>query len=346
MKFEHSLHAKRFTPGFTLVELLVVIAIIGILMAILLPAVQMVREAARRSSCQNNLKQMALSVHIFQSAHRVFPRSYSAVPQVDTPVPDQWSYRARILRYIEQENLGNVIDFSQPYNTQPDVASTRVATFLCPSEVNDVVRVTAAGVPRDYPANYAANMGTWKIWDPADGSTGDGAFHVNSRFTTRNFRDGTSHTLMLSEVKAYTSYLRNSDQDPGPTVPNSPSFVSSLTASPQNTLMGPQLMDNTGQTEWADGLSQQSGFTTTFTPNTRVPYEHNGQVFDIDYVSYREGTHISRVTYSAVTARSYHPGLVNAAMLDGSVRTIADTIDLNTWRALGTRAGNEIVRLD
>ena len=215
---------------------------------------------------------------------------------------------ARILPHLEEADLQDLINWNVPYNTQPHVATMRVAPFLCPSEINDVVRLTSAGVPRDYPANYAVNMGSWKIWDPNDGTVGDGAFHVNSRFTPARFLDGLSHTLMAAEVKAYTPYLRNTSQDPGPTVPDTPTVFSAYSSSAGDTLMGPNLMDNTGHTEWADGLCQQSGFTTTFTPNTFVPYVFAGTTYDIDYISYREGTHATRIAYAALTARSYHAG--------------------------------------
>ncbi len=331
--------------AFTLVELLVVMAIIGTLAALLLPAVQSVREAARRTSCINNMQQLVLATVNYENGNRHFPSAYAAEPGVATPVENQWSMRARVLPFIEATNLHNLVDYSLPYSSQLNVAATRVAPFLCPSEVNDVVRINSAGIERDYPANYAGNMGTWKIWDPNNGSTGDGAFHVNSQFSTAHFRDGTSHTLMFAEVKAYTAYLRNTNEDPGPIPPVLSTFATGFTALPGDTLMGPNLMNNTGQTEWADGLCQQSGFTTTFQPNTKVPYTVAGEVYDIDYVSYREGTHATRVAYASITARSYHSSLVNVAMMDGSTRSIAEHVDLAVWQAAGTRQGGEIPNL-
>jgi hypothetical protein len=271
--------------------------------------------------------------------------AYAAAPGVSTTVSGQWSVRARLLPYLEEESLESLINWDVAYSTQPHVAITRIHVYLCPSEVNDIVRVTAAGVPRDYPSNYGVNMGTWKIWDPNNGTVGDGAFHVNSRFTTAHFADGTSHTLMAADVKAYTPYLRNASQDPGAIVPSLPTFATSYSASSGDTLMGPNLMDNTGQTEWADGLCQQSGFTVTFPPNTKVPYVRDGAVYDIDYISYREGTHATRIAYAAITARSYHPGSINAALMDGSVRAVSSDIDAAVWRAAGTRAGEESLAL-
>jgi type II secretory pathway pseudopilin PulG len=334
---------KLVSFGFTLVELLVVI---GILIALLLPAVQAAREAARRSACQNHLRQVGLAVHNFLSARARLPMAYTAQQGVATPVAGQWSARARVLPYLEEESLQELINWNVPYNTQPEVATARIPVFLCPSEVNDTVRVSSSGVPRDYPANYGFNMGTWKIWDPGDGSVGDGAFHVNRQFTTAHFSDGTSHTLLAAEVKAYTPYLRNTSQDPGPTVPDNSNSFKSYTASSGDTLMGPDLMQNTGQTEWADGLCQQSGFTTTFTPNTVVPYEFGGVMYDIDYISQREGTHATRAAYGAITSRSYHSGIVNIAMMDGSIHAISDDVDLRVWRAAGTRAGREVESLE
>ena len=336
---------KSDRAGFTLVELLVVIAIIGVLIGLLLPAVQSAREAARRSACQNSLKQIGLAVQNYLTAQSHLPPSYAASVGIATPVGGQWSARARILPYLEQESLQNLINFNVPYNTQPEIAATRIPIFLCPSEINDVVRVTAAGVPRDYPANYGFNMGVWKIWDPNDGATGDGAFHVNSRLTTAEFTDGTSRTLMAAEVKAYTPYLRNTSQDPGPTAPDAPGAFASYTAASGDTLMGSDLMQNTGQTEWADGLCQQSGVTVTFPPNSVVPFEFGGTIYDIDYVSHREGTHATRISYAAVTSRSYHSGVVNVCLMDGSVRGVNDDIDPLVWRSVGTRAGEELESL-
>ncbi len=333
------MHHRR---GFTLIELLVVIAIIAILTALLLPAVQQAREAARRTQCRNNLRQIGLALHNYLDAHRVFPPSYCAVPGVTTTVGGQWSVFARILPYVEQANLQNLINWSVAYSTQPNVATTRVPTYLCASEVNDVVRVNpSTGIARDYPANYVVNFGTWKIYDPSNGSGGDGAFFPNSKLTTSAFRDGTSNTLCAAEAKAFTPYLRNTSSDPGPLQPTSSDVAAGFTG--DGCCIGPSLQQNTGHTEWADGLCQQSGFTTAFGPNTRIPYTVGGAEYDIDFVSWREGTHATRVAYAALPARSYHEGQVHALLMDGSARSVSENIALIVWQALGTRAGGEVV---
>jgi prepilin-type processing-associated H-X9-DG protein len=104
------------------------------------------------------------------------------------------------------------------------------------------------------------------------------------------------------------------------------------------------LNDNTGHTEWTDGRVHHSGFTTVFTPNTEVPFTSAGFTYNIDYNSRQEGNSAALRTYAAITARSYHGGgVVNALLMDGSVRVVRDTIDLAVWRALGSRAGGEVV---
>lgn len=327
--------------GFTLIELLVVIAIIAILIALLLPAIQQAREAARRTHCKNNLKQIGLALHNYLDVHSAFPPSYCVVPGVTTTVGGQWSAFARILPYLEQANLQNLINWNVNYATQVNVAITRVPAYLCPSDPNDVVRVNpSTGVPRDYPASYVMNFGTWKIYDPQTGSGGDGAFFPNSKMRAANFTDGMSNTLCASEAKAFTPYLRNT-ADPGPVAPASPSFAAGLTG--DGCCIGPSLQLNTGHTEWADGLCQQSGFTTTFGPNAKIPHTVGGREYNIDYVSWREGTTATRITYAALPARSYHTGMVHALLMDGSVRSISENIDLRTWQSLGTRDGGEVI---
>lgn len=243
---------------------------------------------------------------------------------------------------MDQAGLQNLIDWSINYSSQINVATKRIPSFFCPSEPNDVVRVNPmTGVSRDYPASYVVNFGTWKICDPTNGTGSDGAFFPNSRMRPANFSDGMSNTLCASEAKAFTPYLRNTSTDPGPTVPISSSFAAGLTG--DGCCIGTSLQLNTGHTEWADGLCQQSGFTTAFPPNARIPHAVAGVEYDIDFVSWREGTHATRVAYAALPARSHHEGIVRSMLMDGSVRSITENIDSQVWQRLGTREGREIV---
>ena len=318
--------------GFTLVELLVVIAIIGTLVALLLPAVQSAREAARRMSCSNKMRQLALAMHNYESANQKFP------PQIMLGRDQQlWSAQARILPYIEQGSLFAGIDFKQPYGDSllngQRLASLRVPTLLCPSEMRDEMRFNK-GNPYHYPLNYGINCGVWKVFDPKDQSGGSGAFFPNEGLGTRHFGDGLSNTLMLAEVKGWTPYYRDGDQGtPLPT--NVPSEICSLQG---------DLKTESGHTEWVDGRTHQTGFTTTFTPNTQVLCEKDGQSYDVDWNNRRIGKSDTVVTYAAVTARSYHSGnVVNIARMDASVDSINGDIDLTIWRAMATREGGEIV---
>jgi len=319
--------------AFTLVELLVVIAIIGVLVALLLPAVQAAREAARRMSCANKMRQLALAMHNYESANRKFP------PQIMLGKDQElWSAQARILPYIEQGSLFAGIDFEEPYadvllNGQR-LASLRVPTLLCPSEMRDEMRLKNDN-PYHYPLNYGINCGVWKVFDPNDQSGGSGAFFPNSGLGTRSFGDGLSNTLMLAEVKGWTPYYR--DLGTGGAVPaNEPNEICSLG--------GAQFRTESGHTEWVDGRTHQTGFTATFTPNTTVPCTENSELYDVDWNNSRVGKSETAVTYAAITSRSYHSGnVVNIARMDGSIDTINGDIDLTVWRAMATRDGEEII---
>jgi prepilin-type N-terminal cleavage/methylation domain-containing protein len=328
-----------FRRGFTLVELLVVIAIIGILVALLLPAVQAAREAARRINCQNNLKQLGLAVHNYENALGCFPPS-SVVFGGATNQP--WSGQSLLLPYVEAGSIQGQINYSVGYH-HPDnqanfppsgVATIRVPVLMCASEINDRVRLNASGVPEHYPLNYAMNVGMYLVFDPASRRDGGGAFGPNQRHTPASFIDGLSNTLGLVEVKAFNPRFHDVTSMPA-TPPPSPEAVSGGYTG------GGAWSPTNGHTEWVCGRAIHTGFTTTFTPNTRVPHVAGGVTYDIDVSSSREGRNTTDITYGIITARSYHPNIVNAVLMDGSVRSISSNIDLATWRALGTRAGGE-----
>jgi len=333
--------------GFTLIELLVVIAIISMLIAILLPAIQAARESAKRSSCSNNIKQIALAMHNYENALRSYPPSL-CWNGVTGNSGGHWSALARIMPYLEEHDLYRHIDFKVDYNlplhpvTGQRLKTERIAPFLCPSEANDTPRLSGT-TPDNYPLSYGVNNGVWKVYDPVTKQGGEGPFYLNARLRPKNVRDGLTHTLMLGELKAYTPYYRNGGSAPT-TPPTAPSDICGLGGEAK---MGPVLYNNSGHTEWVDGKVHQTGFTATFTPNTNVICSQGGAKYDVDYTSQREGTSATVATYAAVTARSYHPGIVNVAMMDGSVHTVKDDISLAVWRALATRAGGEVgVQLD
>ena len=327
----------RRSNGFTLVELLVVIAIIGLLIALLLPAVQFAREAARRTQCRNNLKQVGLALQSYMSAVGMLP-PVSVLPVGRTFEP--WSAHARLLPYIEQLSLATLVDWnkSPEFTGSPIAAMTRVPIYLCPSEVNDHERQTPTLV--HYPLNYAFNEGTWFIYDPQTGDVGDGAFGPNRAFQPRDIRDGMSNTLACAEVKAYQPNMWDTELPNGKNAP-APATAAELAAHYGGTF------DQNGHTEWVEGDVHETGFTTTFTPNFDLPYtDAAGITYSIDVTSMRDGESLTVPTYAAVTARSYHSGLVNALMLDGSVRGVTDSVEPRVWRAAGTRAGSDVATFD
>ncbi|MDG3008319.1 DUF1559 domain-containing protein [Paludisphaera mucosa] len=322
--------------GFTLIELLVVIAIIAVLIALLLPAVQAAREAARRIQCTNNLKQLGLAVHNYESAHSMLPPAGCFKPGQLAPMPS-YSVQARLLPFVEQSTLHNSLNYDIPFNIQVTIAQTRVSMLLCPSEIRDQPKVTPTFT--NYPLNYGICTGTWLVWDPTTRQFGDGAYGINANIRLAGVTDGLSNTISFSEVKAYQPALHDGGQPTGVGVPPP--------VSPNELGVYPGTFDaQWSHTEWVSGHILHSGFSSGFSPNTVIPYVNGGRQYDIDFTSARLGTSDTLQTYLVVTSRSYHPGGVNTLMLDGSVRFTKGSIAMATWRALGTRAGGEVVSSD
>jgi prepilin-type N-terminal cleavage/methylation domain-containing protein/prepilin-type processing-associated H-X9-DG protein len=314
--------------GFTLIELLVVIAIIGILIALLLPAVQKVREAAHRGQCANNVKQICLGMHNYHDSFNVLP------PQVanNANVCCYGTWQMAILPYVEQQNLwnqylnyGNSLGTQQRYDQRENVlvTSTRLSVFTCPSDIPAVAKhVTFNDV--SYPIvnnNYLVNVGNIDYAQGRDGvfdGEPSGLQFLGAPFSrTRQARisdiqDGTSNTIMVAEIK----------QGQGG--------------------------DYRGNTWWAEG----SGFTTFRTPNSADPDYISQNCVDTSQnplnspcrsvVGHRpDGTTDSNIEVFA--ARSRHPGGVNMGLCDGSARFVPDTISWPVWQALGTSQGNEVI---
>jgi prepilin-type N-terminal cleavage/methylation domain-containing protein len=324
--------------AFTLVELLVVIAIIGTLVGLLLPAVQAARGAARLMSCQNNLHQVILAVHNYESSTKRLPAAWSKTGRTG----DGWSLQARILPQIEALGLVGGVNYADGYGAATlfvdgknvKVSSFRVPTYLCPSEVNDRKRVDAVGEPEHYPLSYAYNAGPWFVYDPNNGIVGEGSFLAGRESRFRDILDGLSNTLAFAEVKGWQPYYRDRGLPGNLNMPVTPQEICAL---------GGSLKIDTGHTEWVDGRVHQTGFTTTFPPNHKVLCKNSNIEYDVDFTNAREGRPTTALTYAAVTSRSYHEGGVNTALMDGSVRFVSSFIELQLWQDLSTRAGREVV---
>ena len=327
--------------GFTLIELLVVIAIIAILVALLLPAVQKAREAARRTQCKNHLKQLGLALHNYVDVNTVLPPGASVDLSVTSTANNgSWGVHGRILPYLEQGSLYDQVDLSIAWDFQTPIDGLKIPIYACPSDPkSDQARDPGSGKVTLYPTSYGFNYGTWFVFNPTNSQGGDGLFYPNSKLSFRDAVDGSSNTLLASEVKGWTPYTRNG----GPsttvrpdTVPQAETIVAS----------GTDFKTNTGHTEWPDGRVHHTGVTTTLTPNSNVTYSNGGTLYEeVDFNSWQEGKDGSAgsPTYAVITARSYHQGTVNAVLLDGSVRSISENIDLSIWRGIGTRAGGEVL---
>ncbi|MEW4455791.1 DUF1559 domain-containing protein [Bremerella sp. JC817] len=290
---------KRF--GFTLVELLVVIAIIGVLIALLLPAVQQAREAARRSSCQNQLKQMGLALHNYHDIYNSLCYGYtSSVPAGSDPGVSGNGWCKALLPYIEQNNLVEKWDYTKTYHhstTNLLLIRQEISLYLCPS---DTATKTWNSVPN---YNYAANYGTTDRvrTNPLNGVTFQASpFEAfNNIYKFASITDGLSNTMMLAEV-------RQGQVD--------------------------------GDLRGLVWYGYHSGFTTHYAPNTSSP-DQLASGFCKNAAMEPLGMPCISGT-SLFSARSRHPGGVQAVLGDGSVRFIPETINIDTWRALsGMRDG-------
>jgi prepilin-type N-terminal cleavage/methylation domain-containing protein/prepilin-type processing-associated H-X9-DG protein len=320
--------------GFTLIELLVVIAIIAVLIGLFLPAIQRAREAAHRSKCLNNLKQIGLACHQFANDHDGFlppSDSWSTAAHPFAGVP--WSAYARLLDYVDEAALAARANLRSDVIAQPAVFRNRIPLFICPSDVNGAF---SPGSPPVYPACYGFGSCDWYCGNQmGEGRGGNGTFPVVSFPSQVGVRlgditDGLANTVGLAEVKAFGPVLLNSgSMSPGVPPPASPADVPPL---------GGQFVAYGAHANWAIALVETTGLTFAFPPNTAVWFTNpaDGQPYDVDWF----GGGLSD-QYASITARSYHPGGVNVFFMDGSARFITNSISQLTWRALGTRNGGE-----
>ena len=335
--------------GFTLIELLVVIAIIAVLIALLLPAVQAAREAARRMQCVNNLKQLGLAIHNYESTNGVLPpQQVLGYTGTTLSFKSQWGATSRLAPHLELGPLYNSLNYSLPTSNAGNVTvvSTSIKTLICPGEIKPQPNTTpnSSGVTSTYAvSNYGWCAGDWYTFGGLGSAPGRGAFGTNLSRTFAAFTDGLSQTILGAEVKAYQAAYHNCPASvpsslASPTVSPDPATVLSVVSAAGSQCNAP----TSGHTKWCHGDTFNDAFTTALTPNTKSPSASTGQDSDLVSVDEDDGG----PTYSAVTSRSYHPGGVNVLFGDGSVKFIKNTINWQAWRALGTVAGGEIVSAD
>lgn len=358
--------ASNFRRGFTLVELLVVIAIIGVMVGLLLPAVQAAREAARRMSCSNNLRQMGLAVHNYESAYKLLPRAGT--------VDADFSVQARLLPFIEQAGLHESLDYSLPAFTggfsakvpHPRFVSafaTLVATFLCPSDPTPALTtMNVSGTDYTYGGlNYMASFGSNKDQNYDFRWRTDGPFDSQGKIGFSAFLDGLSNTVLMSET------VRSSGADmtlPAGQLPAFPYlYTLNGSAGVNSGLQSTQGLAATGGpwmsyvnssgiitnadlsafwqtfTSWRGGSSpalRGRGASWAFTGaiNSMTNGHHSPNHRIPDLVTHMTG-------YFA--PRSYHTGGAHLVMGDGAVKFLTDSTDLTLHRSLHSRNGKEVL---
>lgn len=333
---------SRRKRAFTLIELLVVIGVIAILVALLLPAVQAAREAARRMSCRNNLKQIGLALHGYHDAHRTLPfgcgfDNDGAVSTQGTLNDRRYSAHSQILPFLEQANVYNLLNFNvapfHPFTNAavdeqaaPDfdiftvdngfAASVPLSVFICPSDINRLNIIWGHN-------NYrACNGSSWS------GRDGDGMFGQISSVRLRDVTDGTTNTAMFSErckgTPNHDTHDHLSDIYVMPGIWTNETFREFCsTHSPESATAWPHNIDS-GQ-NWLSGNFNWTRYNHVLGPN-RVSCK-NGLTWD--------GVSMS--------ASSRHTGGVNLALADGSVRFVSDSVAEEIWLALGTVSGGETI---
>lgn len=320
----------RRPRGFTMIELLVVIAIIGVLMGLLLPAVQSAREAARRAQCMGNLCQIALAMHNYHVVHQVLPPGKKGccwgtwlvyvLPQLEQPA----MYNAWNSCGLNAPGVPPGYDTDLRYfgAANVTVTSTRLSVYLCPSDArNAPISTTLNGINWACTSqNYAGNFGNTTVLQAdyqgiafrgapfVDIGSPLGDYNQPARATVgfNSIRDGLSNTALLSEV-----------------------------------VVG-QGQDLRGFSWWGDAAT----FESFSTPNSSFPDVLFSPLYCINRSPNPPCTVATTALPEMYASRSRHPGGVNVAMADGSVRFIKDSIDLRVWRALGTSSGSEVIAAD
>ena len=311
--------AIRCRFGFTLIELLVVIAIIAVLVALLLPAVQQAREAARRSTCANNLKQIGLALHNYHDVYNIFP--VGVLRDVDHPTLTSWetsmtTWMARILPFVDQGVIYDRVDWGKnPGNSSPNTSfmGTEIPLFRCPSDPG--IRPN----PNFGPTNYVTCIGNTDLGGPS--STLQGIMFVNSNTKLRDVSDGTSTTMIVSECLVNFPWVVRHCGDASMDYPGCRVGTDSPVSS--NVNVG---NDSRGYSWFYGWRNAGWSYSTELPPNDHTHLNHECE---------------NCSTTGVFAARSKHAGAVHVLFTDGSCRLVSDTIDINLWRALGTKNGRE-----
>lgn len=334
----------RRAPAFTLVELLVVIAIIGVLVALLLPAIQAAREAGRRAHCGNNLRQIGLATQQYEMAMKALPASAYISRQPSGAIyVGVLGPHGRILPFIEQGNVQNAMNLDTNYGDLANMTATgrTIATFVCRSEINPKP-IDHATFGLIGPTNYGFCMGDWYVWCGVDAAGPDNrsVIGVNTNRRWSSVTDGLSNTLLMSEVKNYQPSIHTCPGLANIKDPNNipPPTADPLTVCPEYNAANCAFFLN-AHTQWAEISVAQNGFTTAWPPNKKTPGGPGMAYPDVDILSIRE--RLGGPSYAAVTSRSYHPSGVMAMRCDVSVSFVSSNIDGSVWRALGTMDGGE-----
>jgi prepilin-type N-terminal cleavage/methylation domain-containing protein/prepilin-type processing-associated H-X9-DG protein len=369
---------KNDRRGFTLIELLVVIAIIGVLIALLLPAVQSAREAARRAQCINNLKQIGLALHNYENSVSAFPPTTILVPNKTGGAPSwafesSWSAFARISPFLEQGAFYEAINltYSEPPNIT--VAITPLNVLICPSDSGATIDDATTGNTGYATTSYGTCDGDWYVHMTNWGATNSVGPRNKSMFgpcysrKIADIRDGLSNTIAVSEGYIGHAQMRSCIKSPTP--PSDPSVgtftpsnvpppgpasaaaLSALIASCGTATGKVKAGGPIGHTRWCNGGVYYSGFTTAMPPNSPITavsratgFSNAGQTVPMDWDSTDEND--GGPTYMSLAASSYHPGGVNVLFADGSARFVKNTVSPVVWRALGTIAGGEVLSAD
>ena len=302
--------------GFTLIELLVVIAIIAILIALLLPAVQQAREAARRTQCKNNLKQLGLAFHNYHDTYLIFPYAMRTLGR-----GRRETFMQPLFPFIEATNLWNLYEdwkhipddlgnpSERPVHQAPaDVRKYGVSVLACPSDPE------APGDTRGYHGSYVACVGDDASTDENPALTDPvlqkrGMLWRDSSVRIRDAIDGLSNTILTGEIIVRPTTNRVGWGEPG--------------------------------AYWTGGQFGAALFSAAEPPNTQLP----DVIYKCNADNYPKAPCLGTTNTPPYVqyARSFHPGGVHVGMGDGAVRFITENIDLGTWRALGTRAGGEVL---